>query len=115
MRRSRRCAHNTWSHRLTAVEKFDVNPVWRHALSCERLFHVCHEASRAAEIDIRFSWEADIFEDRSRQMTASVEILTHLVAPARPAEANKGAAVREREHQAADFDGKRMMFPIASC
>ena len=78
----------------------------RHAQGCERLFHVCYEASRPAEVDIRLSWDADLFEDRSRQVSGSVETLTHLVARARPAVTNEAAAVREREHEAANFGGE---------
>ena len=69
---------------------------------------------RAAEVDIRLARDADLVEDRSRQVTGSVEILADLVARARPAVTNIAAAVREREHQAADFGGKRMMLAIAS-
>src|SRR5206468_4891850 len=67
-----------------------------------------------AEVDIRLSWDADLVEDRSRQVTGSLEILTHLVARVRPAVTNIAAAVREREHEAPDFGGEWMMLPIAS-
>src|SRR5262245_47404526 len=59
-------------------------------------------------------WDADLVEDRSREVTGSVEILTHLVARARPAVTNIAAAVRERGHEAADFCGEWMMLMIAS-
>src|SRR5260221_9606493 len=111
---SRRCADDTRSHRLAAVEDFDLTPLRRHVQGCERLFHVCHEASQPAEVDVRFSRDADFVEDRSRQVTGSVEILADLVARARPAVANIAAAVCEREHEAADFGGKWMMLPVAS-
>src|SRR5205814_557101 len=88
--------------------------LWRYAQGCERLFHVCHETHRPAEIDIRLLWDADLVEDRSRQVTGSVEILTHLVVRARPAVTNIAAAVRERGHEAAHFGGEWMMLPIAS-
>ncbi len=108
MRSSRRCADDTRSHRLAAVKDFDVNPFGRHAEGCERLFHVCHEASRPAEVDIRLWWDADLVEDRSRQVTGSIEILSHLVARVRPAVTNIAAAVREHRHEAADFGGEWM-------
>src|SRR5260370_23319934 len=111
---SRRCADDTRSHRLAAVEDFDMNPLRRHVQGCERLFNVCHEASRPAEVDIRLSRDADLVEDRSRQVTGSVKILAHLVARARPAVANIAAAAGEREHEAADFGGKWIMLPLAS-
>src|SRR5262249_15758289 len=114
MRGSRRCADGARSDGLAAVEEFDVNPLRRHTQGCERLFHICHEAGRPAEIDIRFPWDADFVEDRSRQMTGGVEILAQLVARARPAVTNIAAAAREREHEAADFCGEWVMLPIAS-
>src|SRR5262245_28467012 len=114
MRSSRRCADDAGSDRLAAVEEFDVNTLRRHAQGCERLFHIRHEASRPAEIDVRFPWDADLVEDRLRQMTGGVEILAHLVARVRPAVTNIAAAARELEHEAADFCGERMMLPIAS-
>jgi len=60
------------------------------------------------------SSDADVVEDRSREVTRGVEILTHLVARARSAVTHIGAAVREREHEAADFGGEWMMLSIAS-
>src|SRR5262249_43766631 len=96
---SRRCADDTRSHRLAAVEDFDMNPLRRYVQGCKRLFHVCHEASRPAEIDIRLWRDADLVEDRSRQVTGSVETLAHLVARARPAVTNIAAAVGERGHE----------------
>src|SRR5258708_13168084 len=103
---SRRCADDTRSHRLAAIEDFDMNPLRRHVQGCERLVHVCHEASRPAEVDIRLSRDADLVEDRSREVTGSVEILAHLVARARPAATTIPAAVADPEHEAADFGGK---------
>ena len=44
-------------------------------------------------------------EDRSREVTGDVEILTHLVLRARPAVTNIAAAVGEGGHEAADFCG----------
>ena len=44
-------------------------------------------------------------------MTGRVEILSHRVAATRPAVTDIAAAVREREHEAADLGGKRMMLP----
>ena len=92
----------------------DVNPLRRYARGCERLFHVCHEASWPAEIDVRLSRDADLVEDRSRQVTGGVEILAHLVVRVRLAVTNIPAAVGEREHEAADFGGEWMMLPITS-
>src|SRR5438876_6314901 len=111
---SRHCADYARCHRLAAVENFDVNLLRRHAHSRECLFHVCHEPSRPAEVDIRISWDADLIENRSRQVTASVEVLTHPVIQSRLAVTNMAAAVRERTHEAADFIGERMMSAIAS-
>src|ERR1700756_1066586 len=113
MRSSRRYANDTRCHRLTAVEDFGVNPLWRYAQGRERLFHVCHEASRPAEVDIRLSRDADLVENQPRQVTGSIEILAHLVARVRPAVTNIAAAVGEREHETADFGGKWMMLPVA--
>src|SRR5207237_6237652 len=80
----------------------------------EHLFHVSHEASRPAEADIGFPWDADLVENGSRQVTRAVEVLTHLVERARPAVTHIAAPLRKREHQAADLGGERMMLPIAS-
>src|SRR5262245_47105545 len=115
MRSSRRCADDTGCYRLAAAEDFDVNPLRRHAQSGHRFFHVRHKASRPAEIDIRLPWEADLFEDGSRQMACSVEIFTDVVARVRPAVTNIAAAARKREHEATDFSDEWMMVPIASC
>src|SRR5262249_47459348 len=104
----------TRGQRLAADKELDVNPFRRDAQGCEGLFHVCHEVSRPAEVDIRFSWHADLAQDQPRQVTGSVEIVAHLVLPPRPAGANIAAAVRERAHEAADFGGEGMMLPIAS-
>src|SRR5215470_13049263 len=114
MRRSRRSAEDARGHRFAAIEKLDVNPLRRHAKGCERFFHVRHEARRPAEVDICLWWDTDLVKNRARQVTACVEILTHLVARGRPTVTNMAAAVREREHEAADFEGERMMLPIAS-
>src|SRR5262245_62470422 len=103
MRSSRHCADDTRGHRLAAVEDFDVNPLGRHTEGCERLFHFCHEASRPAEVDIRFQWYADLVEDRSREVTGSVEILAHVVARARPAVTNIDAALGESEHETTEL------------
>src|SRR5262249_12934342 len=88
------CAHDTRGHRLTAVEDFDVNPLRRHTEGRERFFHVCHEASRPAEVNIRVSWNAGLVEDRSRQVTRTVEILAHCVARAWPAVTNITGGLR---------------------
>src|SRR5262249_30207097 len=112
MRSQRRCADDTRSHRLAAAEDFDVNPRSRHARGGERLFHVCYEASRPAEIDVRLARDADLVEDRSRQVTGGVEILAHPVARTRPAVADIAAAVSERAREASDFGGEWMMLLI---
>src|SRR6266567_5409227 len=114
MRASRRCANHTRGQRLAAVENLDVNPLRRHAQRCERLLHVCHETSWPAEVDFCIWWDADLIEDRLRQMTGSVEVLTYLVLRARLTVANIAAAVWEREYEAADFSSKWMMLPVAS-
>ena len=114
MRRSRRCADNTRRHRLTAVKDFDVNPRRLNAEASERLLHLRHEASRSAEIYIRLARDADLVEDRSRQVTGSVKILADLVLRARPAVTNITAAITEGMHEPADFGGEWMMLPVAS-
>src|SRR5262249_22694526 len=73
-----------------------------------------HKASRPAEVDIRLSRNTDSVQNRSRQVTGSVEVFTYLVKRARPAIANIAAATRKREYQAADLHGEWMMLPIAS-
>ena len=91
-----------------------MNPLRRHVQGRKRLFHLCHETNRPAEVDTRLSRDADLVEDRSRQVTGSVEILAQLIARVRPAITNIAAAVGERGHDAADFGGKWMMLPITS-
>jgi hypothetical protein len=66
-------------------------------------------------IAIRLSWNTGIVEERSRQVTGRVKILTPFVARAGPAITNVAAAVHEREHEAANFVREGMMLPIASC
>src|SRR6516162_9263312 len=114
MRGPRRCADDARSHRLAAIEDFYVNPLWRHAKACERRLHVSHEASRPAEIDIRLARDADDIKDRSRQVTRSVEIQTHLLLRTRRAVTNIGAAVRERTHEATHLGDERMVLAIVS-
>ena len=114
MRSAPPCADDTRGHRLAAVEHFDVDPLRRQAHRGERLLHVCHEASRSAEVDICLCWDVDVLEDRPREVARGVEILTHPVARPWPAVAHIAAAVREREHEAADFGGEWMILPIAS-
>src|SRR5262245_35818248 len=114
MRRSARVADDTRRHRLAAVEQFDMNPLRRQSQRCERPFHVSHEASRPAQVDVRFSWYADRVEHRSRQMTGRVEMLGQLVARTWPAVADIATGVREREHQLPDLCREWMMLPIPS-
>src|SRR5205823_3425349 len=76
--------------------------------------HLHQRASRPAEDDTCLSWQADLVEDRSRQVPGRVEVLAHLVARAWPAVTNISSAVRKREHEATDFGGKWMMLSIAS-
>src|SRR5262249_51645659 len=111
---SRYCADDTGSHRLAAIEDLDMNPLRRHVHGCERLPHICHEAGRTAEVDIRLSRDAALAEDRSRYVTGGVEILALLALRAGPAVTNIAAAVGEGGHEAADFCGKWMMLPVAS-
>src|SRR5215472_12549733 len=85
-----------------------------HAHFREHSGHVCHEAIRATEVDIRITRNTDFFEDGSRQIAGSVEVLAHLVLRAGPAIANKTASVGKRAHSAADFCSERMMLPVAS-
>src|SRR5262245_42860295 len=53
MRTSARCADDTWSHRLAAVEDFDMNPLRPDAERREHFFHVGHKAIRTTEVDLR--------------------------------------------------------------
>ena len=66
--------------RLAAIEDFSMNPFRRHIQTGERLFHVCHEARRPADVNICLLRDADLVEDRSRQVTDRVEILADLIA-----------------------------------
>jgi hypothetical protein len=91
-----------------------VNPLRRNAQSCERLFHVRHEARRPANVDIGLWRNAGLAQHRLGQVTRRIEILSHPVARARPAVTDIAAAVRKREHEAADLGGEGMMLPIAS-
>src|SRR5262249_55030512 len=89
-------------------------PLRRDTQGGERLFHVCHEACRPAEIYLRIAWHADLAQDQPRQVAGRVEIVAHLVLRAWPAVADMAAAVREHADEAADFGGEGMMLPIAS-
>src|SRR4029077_2274597 len=85
VRRSRRYADDTGSHRFAAVEDFDVNPLRSHAQGRECFFHIGHKRIGDEEIKIRLWRDADLFEDRPRQVARSDEIFTHLIARVRPA------------------------------
>ena len=113
VRSAHRRADDTGGARLTAVEKFDVNLLWRHADRGQRLFHVGHECCRSADVDIRLAREADRIEDRSRQPAGGIEIFALPVIRAGPAVANIEAAIRECRHKGADFRDEGMMLPIA--
>src|ERR1700689_611773 len=114
MRISSYGADHTRTLRLTAVEDFDVNPFRRDAIARQCRLHICHKGSRSTNVSVRFSRDTDLFEHRSRQMTGGIEILAQLVGRGRFAIANIASAVREGEHQAADFGGEGMMFTIPS-
>ncbi len=90
-----------------------MNPPGRQTERCERLFHVRHETSRPAEVDIRLMRDADVLEGRLRQTARSIEILAQLVAGIRSAVADEAAALGEGKHQAAYFMRERMMPPVA--
>jgi len=113
MSRSRRSADNTRGHRFAAVEELDMNPSWRHANGCKRLLHIRQKASRPAEVYVRLPRDGDLVEDRPRQVTDAIEILTHLVAQTRSAVANVAAGARKGRHEAADFSRERMMKTIS--
>jgi len=53
-----------------------VDPLWRDTEHRKDRFHVCHEAGRPAEVNVRLSWNAGLVEHRSRNATGTVEILT---------------------------------------
>jgi len=91
-----------------------MNPLPRHARRGKRHFHICHEASRPAQVDISVAWNADLVQDGLRQMTLGVEILALLVERIRLAIADVATTVRERLHEPADFDTERMVLPITS-
>src|SRR6516164_6472371 len=90
-----------------------MNPSRRHAHVGKRLLHIRQKASRPAEVDVRPPRDGDLVEDRSRQVTDAVEIVTHLVARARSAVANIATAARKGRHEAADFGRERMMKTIS--
>src|SRR5436309_14008256 len=90
-----------------------MNPLRRDAKCCERLFHLCHEAIRSADVDIRLWWKADFIEYRSRQVTNRIKTIAHRVARGRPAITNVAATLRQREHEAANFGTEGMMLAIA--
>jgi hypothetical protein len=50
-----------------------VNPPRCNAHVRERLFHVRHETSRPTKVDIRILRDADLIENRSRQVARGVE------------------------------------------
>src|SRR5215471_123027 len=114
MRSSLRGADDTRSPRLAAVEDFDVDVLARHAEGCERLLHLRHEATRPAKVNVGLPGDADLVEDRSRQVAGRVEILADPVARVRSTVANVAASVREREHEAPDFDSEWMMLTVPS-
>src|SRR6478609_3384428 len=62
MRDSRRRTDDAWSHRLAAVEDLDVNALGRDAEGRKARLHVCHEASRPAEVDVRLLWNTGLVE-----------------------------------------------------
>src|SRR5690348_10589120 len=103
MRNSFCCASDSRGHRLAPVENLDVNSLRPYAHLRERQFHVRHESSRPTKVDIRISWDVDLIENLSRQVSGGVEMLTHLVSRGRAAVANKAASVGEEAHNAADF------------
>src|SRR3984957_17209453 len=113
MWRSRRRADDAGSHRLAAVEDFKMNPLPRHTPGRERLFHVGHEATRPAQIDVRFSRKANRIEHRLRQMTGGVKIRADLVVRARLAVANIRMTVGERAHETPHFGDERMVLSVA--
>ena len=115
MRNPRNCGGDTRRHRLAAVEDLDVNTLGRDAEGRQGRFHVGHEASRSAEVDVRLWWNAGLAENRSRKVTRTVEMLTQFVERAGPAVANEAAAAREGEHQLANFSDNGMMLSIPSC
>src|ERR1041385_9181037 len=113
MRGSCRCTNDTGSHRFAAVEEFDVNLLRHYAQSGERLFHVRHEASWTTQINIRVAAEADFLENGLCQVPGAVKILAQLIARVRPAVTNIAAAMRQCEHETADFNSECVMLSIA--
>src|SRR5271163_2490709 len=108
-------ADHTGIHRFTAVEDLAVNPFRRDAITRKCRLHIRHKDSRSTKVNVRPWRDADLFEHRSRQMTGGIEILAQLVDGGRFAVTDIASAVREGEHQAADFGGKGMVFAISSC
>src|SRR5262249_8911793 len=74
--------------------------------------HFRHEATWPAQVDIRLTRHADFVEDRSRQMTCSIEILAGLVERAWLAVTDIAPTVRERKHKAANFAREWVMLPV---
>src|SRR5579871_2513992 len=114
MRIARRCPDDTRTHRLASIEDLDVNLFRRDAIARKCRFHICHKGSWSTKVNVRCLRDADLFEYRSRQMAGCIEILAQLVRRDRFAIADIASAVREGEHQTADFGGKRVMFAISS-
>ena len=113
---------NSWSrsddagrHRLATAEDFSTNPTWRDANTCKRVFHLRHESSRPAQVDIGLRRDTEFFENGSRQTTGSVEVPTALVARVGAAVTDIAPAVSEPAQQTAHFCTERMMRSIASC
>src|SRR4029450_5583363 len=78
----------------------------------EHFLHLRHEGRRSAEVDISLPWQADLVEDRARQMTGGVEILALLIVRAWPAVADIAAAAGTREHEMPHFSGDRILLRV---
>src|SRR6476469_8155718 len=109
---ARNRADDTGGHRLAAVEDLRMDPLRCRANRLQHLFHVRHETIRPAEIDVCICRKANPGQDRSRQMSCHIEILTQPLLRVGPAMADIAAGIRKCEHQAADFRGEWMMLPI---
>jgi hypothetical protein len=113
MGQSQRRIDDSGSHRLAAIEDFKANAFLSNAEGLKFRLHVRHEAIRAAEIDLRFSPNASLFEERSRQVTGGVVIFTQLISRARAAVADIASAACERAYQPSNFGDKGMMSSIS--
>jgi hypothetical protein len=99
---------------IVPTENLGVNLLRCDTECCEGLFHLSHELGWAAEINVSVLRNPYFVEDRARQATGRVVMLSRLVVRAWSAVADTRASIWELADQSADFAGERMMLAIAS-